>query len=178
MSDKEREAFEAHIRSTWKVPADYLDWALKPDKTGGYLDSRASDQWSGWAARAAQAEPATAGPVPSEQVLLDLIERYWDIAYAEGQRGATTDNPDGDANRTLYEIRKAIDALAASQAPAAPQAAQPVAPAALTYAQVIDIRDAHLPSQGESFNWLAFGRAIIAAAAPKAEGQPATGEQG
>jgi hypothetical protein len=52
MSDIERERFEAHIRATWKVPADYLAWALSRDERGNYRDSRAADQFSGWQARA------------------------------------------------------------------------------------------------------------------------------
>lgn len=61
----EREQFEAHIRATWKVPADYLDWALKL-QDGVYQDHRAADQWSGWeAARAALSAPTVeAGPLP------------------------------------------------------------------------------------------------------------------
>lgn len=39
---------------------------------------------------------------------------------------------------------------------------------ALTDEEIIGIRDAHLPSQGESFDCLAFGRAIAGAAAMRA----------
>lgn len=52
----ERKAFEAHTRSAWRVPADYLDWALKRNERGEYQDSRAADQCSGWLARAEKAE--------------------------------------------------------------------------------------------------------------------------
>ena len=52
----ERKAFEAHTRGTWKVPSSYLDWALKRNERGDYLDGRAADQWSGWLARAEKAQ--------------------------------------------------------------------------------------------------------------------------
>jgi hypothetical protein len=48
--DPVRQAFEAHIRRTWKVPESYLDWALKLNEAGEYQDGRAADQWSGWSA--------------------------------------------------------------------------------------------------------------------------------
>jgi hypothetical protein len=57
----ERAAFEKHIRSAWKVPESYLDWALKRNDCGYYLDSRAADQWSGWEARAALSQGDVSG---------------------------------------------------------------------------------------------------------------------
>lgn len=35
---------------------------------------------------------------------LELIGQYWDLAYAEGKEGRTTDTPNGDAQRTLAAI--------------------------------------------------------------------------
>lgn len=40
----------------------------------------------------------------------DLIDRYWQLAYAEGAAGATTDTEAGDAQ----ECRSAIDAVVAA----------------------------------------------------------------
>lgn len=57
----EQAAFERHIRSTWKVPESYLDWALKRNDRGYYLDGRAADQWSGWQARAALSQGDVSG---------------------------------------------------------------------------------------------------------------------
>jgi hypothetical protein len=57
----ERDAFERHIRSAWKVPESYLDWALKRNDRGYYIDSRAADQWSGWQARAALSQGDVSG---------------------------------------------------------------------------------------------------------------------
>jgi hypothetical protein len=61
--DPVRQAFEAHIRRTWKVPESYLDWALKLNEAGEYQDGRAADQWSGWSA-ALSTLPQAAAAVP------------------------------------------------------------------------------------------------------------------
>lgn len=81
LSDElERSAFEANIRSTWRVPADYLDWALKV-KDGAYQDSRAQDQWSGWLSKARAIEREATAPLieqikEDEALMRDVFNAY------------------------------------------------------------------------------------------------------
>jgi hypothetical protein len=48
--------------------------------------------------------------------LNELIDRYWDLAYAEGQEGRTHDTASCDAQRTRDEISRAISNLAGAEA--------------------------------------------------------------
>jgi hypothetical protein len=58
-----REAFEAHIRKTWKDQVKYLDWALTM-KDGQYQDSHLADIFAGWVYAAAQPQqPARWMPI-------------------------------------------------------------------------------------------------------------------
>ena len=41
-----------------------------------------------------------------------LIDRYWDLAYAEGAEKRDHDTAAGDAGRTRHEINEAIEKLA------------------------------------------------------------------
>lgn len=45
----------------------------------------------------------------------ELLDEYWDLAYAEGQRGATTDTPSGDAQRVRSALSAAIERLLAER---------------------------------------------------------------
>ncbi|SDQ43476.1 hypothetical protein [Pseudoxanthomonas sp. CF125] len=44
--------------------------------------------------------------------LQELIDRYWDLAYAEGKEGRDYDTEEGDAALCRYEIEKALRELA------------------------------------------------------------------
>lgn len=49
-----------------------------------------------------------------EQIAEDLealIDKYWDLAYLEGNEGRTVDTPDGEANRTRVFIHQLIKQL-------------------------------------------------------------------
>jgi hypothetical protein len=82
-NDPVRQAFEAHIRRTWKVPESYLDWALKLNEAGEYQDGRAADQWSGWSA-ALSTFPQAAAAVPLIAEIADAIERNDIISGSPG----------------------------------------------------------------------------------------------
>lgn len=43
--------------------------------------------------------------------ILSLIDQYWDIAYNEGESGATTDDKHGTAQKTLSKIEMYLDKL-------------------------------------------------------------------
>ena len=47
--------------------------------------------------------------------LRDLIERYWDLAYAKGKEGRDHDTENGDAQECLYQIEKRLHAFAAAR---------------------------------------------------------------
>jgi hypothetical protein len=57
-------------------------------------------------------------PVPQTNPVADklreLISTYWDLAYAEGQAGRTTDTPNGDAQQVHSEIEAILSALTAA----------------------------------------------------------------
>jgi hypothetical protein len=106
--------------------------------------------------------------------LVDALEAYYlapDAAH-EASQGADMQaawleeraNNEPQPSKRAELIRRARVALAvadklrglsAAQPPTPQPAAQP-----LTEARIIDIRDEHLPSQGESFDCLAYARAI------------------
>ncbi len=50
---------------------------------------------------------------PADGAIGGLIDRYWDLAYAEGQEGRQFDTPSGDAQRARYDLDRAIAALGA-----------------------------------------------------------------
>lgn len=54
---------------------------------------------------------AAPGDVEREQTLLVLIDRYWDLAYAEGKEGRNHDTANGDAQECRHRIDMAIAAL-------------------------------------------------------------------
>jgi hypothetical protein len=96
-----------------------------------------------------------------DQSVKDACER-WGQLIAEAERPAQQE--------TAYEYLGYIDAgdvLRYGPPPANNEchvyrrtSAPPVAPKPLTDEQIIEIRDEHLPSQGEQFDCLAFARAI------------------
>ena len=47
--------------------------------------------------------------------LLELIDRYWDLAYAEGKEGRTHDTEAGDAQQCRHEIESRIATLPQQQ---------------------------------------------------------------
>lgn len=51
------------------------------------------------------------------RALQEHIDRYWELAYAEGREGRKHDTKDGDAMRCRHEIERSIRTIAA-QAPA------------------------------------------------------------
>ena len=51
-------------------------------------------------------------PEAAKARLLKLIDRYWDLAYAEGAEKRDHDTAAGDANRTRGEICELIEQLA------------------------------------------------------------------
>lgn len=50
---------------------------------------------------------------PVDGTIPDLIDRYWDLAYAEGKEGRTHDTESGDAQRTRHDLDRAIASLGA-----------------------------------------------------------------
>lgn len=73
---------------------------------------------------AAWSRRAGASPQAAQR-LLELIDRYWTLAYAEGKEGREHDTEDGAAQQTRSEIeriiRNALGAPAAWNMPAAPE---------------------------------------------------------
>lgn len=47
----------------------------------------------------------------AERHLLDLVDRYWDLAHIEGREGRTHDTPDGAAQRTRRLIEETLRRL-------------------------------------------------------------------
>lgn len=45
------------------------------------------------------------------RLLREQIDRYWNLAYAEGVEGRTHDTKDGDAQKTSMEIDRLINEL-------------------------------------------------------------------
>lgn len=52
------------------------------------------------------------------QKLMSLVDRYWDLAYAEGAEGRTHDTPAGDAARTRQALEDELTRLFTPQDPA------------------------------------------------------------
>lgn len=63
-------------------------------------------------------------PTPTVQrnTLLELIGRYWDIAYAEGAQHRAQDTPAGDAQQALQAIQNAVTQLQTAEREACAQA--------------------------------------------------------
>lgn len=59
-------------------------------------------------------QPSLEGEV--ETRLLDLIGRYWDLAWSEGRRGVSSDTKDGAAQGVLSSITAEVRALSADNA--------------------------------------------------------------
>lgn len=68
-----------------------------------------------WNMRADQPAAAT----DDREEFLDLLGRYWDLAYTEGKEGRTCDTENCDAQRTIDEIMDRYDRRAADNSPAA-----------------------------------------------------------
>ena len=52
--------------------------------------------------------PANVGSMEGLGPMVECMDVYWCAAYAEGQRGATHDTPDGAAQRALQALMAAI----------------------------------------------------------------------
>jgi hypothetical protein len=113
-SEREREDFEAHIRSAWKVPESYLDWALTRTDRGAYIDSRAADQWSGWQARASIAA-AQAEPMADECAHTELGSRAYRAAFDAGRRDAINAQAEQPAVGALTNAAEQLVAYAKDQ---------------------------------------------------------------
>lgn len=110
----------------------------KSNSDDGHAGTAAYVQWQelradmGELIRKAYTAPTTqAAPQPAASqvdsktvtnTLCELIDQYWDIAYAEGQEGRTHDTEAGDAQRVRSGINRAIAALTTKSQRSAPGA--------------------------------------------------------
>ena len=134
--EKERAEFERTMRMILPSLARY------ESEFGVYVHPNTARAWDAWLARAERAEAAQRVPQGCD-ILLRVIQRLNSNPYS----------------LTKSECIREIEAMLAA-APESPQAAQRVS---LTEGQIVEIRDEHLPSQGECFDCIAFARAIEAA---------------
>jgi hypothetical protein len=116
--------------------------------------------------------------------LVALIDRYWDLAYAEGKEGRSRDTENGDAQTCWYEINKLIRALAAPATDHIPDAGKMVGQADALVGLVAacenafageltadepDDEDVSLPPSGITFGMIRRAREALAAQAPAAD---------
>lgn len=77
----------------------------------GMRDWHARQAWKfiGIAARALEPlREALAAPQPAHRPVMDLVDKYWELAYAEGKEGRNHDTKNGDAQLTRHLIQQAL----------------------------------------------------------------------